>query len=81
MFTPFSVTGSSLDLLKTGDRGIVKFCKIQDKTIIKKFSSLGLTTGTTITVEQHFPTLIVKVGSILLEIDKELARAIYVRII
>ncbi|UKO95940.1 FeoA family protein [Nostoc sp. UHCC 0870] len=81
MFTPFSVTGCSLELLRLGERGIITFCKIPDKTLLKKLASLGLTTGVTITVEQEFPTLIIKVGSILLEINKDLSRAIYVRII
>lgn len=81
MFTPFTITGSSLDLLKVGDRAIIKFCNIQDKNILKKLKSLGLNTGVSITIEQDFPSLLIQVGSILLEIDKELARNIYVRII
>jgi ferrous iron transport protein A len=81
MFTPFTVNGSSLQLLKVGDRGIVKFCNIPDKNILKKLKSLGLNTGVTITIEQEFPSLMIQVGSILLEIDKELARNIYVRVI
>lgn len=81
MFSSFTVTGSSLELLKVGDRAIVKFCNIQDKAILKKLQSLGLTTGVIITVEQIFPSLIITVGSILLEIDKELARCIYVRLL
>jgi ferrous iron transport protein A len=81
MFTPFSIAGCSLELLRLGEKGIVTSCKIKDQAVIKKLISLGLTTGTTITVEQEFPSLLIKVGNILLEIDKELARAIYVRII
>ncbi|MEA5564668.1 MULTISPECIES: FeoA family protein [unclassified Anabaena] len=81
MFTPFSVAGCSLELLRLGEKGIVISCKIQDQAVMKKLISLGLTTGTNITVEQEFPSLLIKVGNILLEIDKELARAIYVRII
>ncbi|MBD2365214.1 ferrous iron transport protein A [Anabaena minutissima FACHB-250] len=81
MFTPFSVSGCSLELLRLGEKGIVTSCKIQDQAVMKKLISLGLTTGTNITVEQEFPSLLIKVGNILLEIDKELARTIYVRII
>ncbi|WP_224091649.1 FeoA family protein [Nostoc sp. MS1] len=81
MYSPFTVTSSSLELLKVGDRGIVKFCNIQNKSVLKKLKSLGLTTGVVITVQQDFPTLIITVGSILLEIDKELARSIYVRVL
>lgn len=81
MFTPFSVAGCSLELLKLGEKGIVTFCKVQDQAVLQKLRSLGLTTGSSITIEQEFPSLLIKVGSILLEIDKELARAIYVRIL
>ncbi|MCF4965735.1 FeoA domain-containing protein [Nostoc sp. CMAA1605] len=81
MFTPFSVAGSSLELLQLGEKGIVTFCQVPDQTLLKKLKLLGLTTGTSITVVQKFPVILIKVGSILLEIDKELARTIYVRII
>jgi ferrous iron transport protein A len=81
MYSPFTVTSSSLELLKVGDRGIIKFCNVQDKNIIKKLNSLGLTTGVMISVKQDFPSLIITVGTILLEIDKELARSIYVRLL
>jgi ferrous iron transport protein A len=81
MFTPFSVTGCSLELLQVGEKGIITSCKIQDDIILKKLKSLGVTTGTSITLEQQFPSLIIKVGKILLDVEREVARAIYVRIL
>lgn len=81
MFTPFSVTGCSLELLKPGERGIVIFYKTLDKTIRKKLISMGITSGTIITLEQQFPSWIIKMGNISLTIDRETARAIYVRVI
>ncbi|MBN3894332.1 MAG: ferrous iron transport protein A [Nostoc sp. NOS(2021)] len=81
MFTRFSVTGCSLELLRTGEQGIVTFCKSQDETILKKLISMGVTPGTTITLEQHFPSLIIKVGNTSLALDMESIRAIYIRII
>ncbi len=81
MFTPFSVTGCSLELLQVGEKGIITFCKIQDDIILKKLKSLGVATGTTITLEQQFPSLIIKVGKILLDVEREVARTIYVRIL
>lgn len=81
MFTPFSVTGCSLELLKPGDKGIVTVCKTQDQTIRKKLISMGIKTGTNISVEQHFPTFLIKAGNIAMTIDRELARAIYVRVV
>ncbi|MBE9038626.1 FeoA family protein [aff. Roholtiella sp. LEGE 12411] len=81
MFTPFSVTGCSLELLKVGERGIITFCNSQDETILKKLTSMGVTPGTTITLEQHLPSLIIKVGNTSLPMDWESVRAIYVRVV
>ncbi len=81
MFNCFSVTGCSLELLRTGERGIVTFYKTQDETILTKLISMGVIPGTTITLEQHFPSLIIKVGNTSLALDVESIRAIYVRII
>ncbi|MBC1219266.1 FeoA family protein, partial [Nostoc sp. UCD120] len=54
MFTPFSVTGCSLELLRTGERGIVTFCKTQDETILNRLISTGITPGNAIILEQKF---------------------------
>ncbi|MEH2195341.1 MAG: FeoA family protein [Nostoc sp.] len=81
MFTHFSVTGCSLELLRIGERGIVTFCKSQDKTILNKLISMGVTLGTIITLEQHFPSLLIKIENTSLTLDIESIRAIYVRII
>ncbi|MEH2383332.1 MAG: FeoA family protein [Nostoc sp.] len=81
MFTDFSVTGCSLELLRTGERGIVTFCKSQDERILKKLILTGVTPGTTITLKQHYPSLIIKIGNTDLALDIESVRAIYVRII
>ena len=81
MFTRFSITGCSLELLRTGERGIVSFCKSQNETILNKLTSMGVTPGTTITLEQNFPSLIIKIGNTSLALDMESIRTIYVRII
>ncbi|NET00482.1 MAG: ferrous iron transport protein A [Sphaerospermopsis sp. SIO1G2] len=81
MFTSFTVTGCSLELLKPGDKGIVTVCKSQDETIRKKLIALGIRTGTNISVEQHFPSLVIKAANISLTIDRATARAIYVRVL
>ncbi|MDZ8257588.1 FeoA family protein [Nostoc sp. ChiQUE01b] len=81
MFTSFSVTGCSLELLRTGERGIVTFCKTQNKTILKKLISMGIVTGTHITLKQHFPSLIINIENIDFVLDLESVQAIYVRII
>ena len=81
MFTRFSVTGCSLELLITAERGIITSCKTQDKTILKNFLSIGIVTETHITLKQHFPSLIINIENIDFVLDLEIIRAIYVRII
>jgi len=81
MFTSFSVTGCSLELLGVGEQGIIAFCKIEDETILNKLISKGIIPGKYITVQQRFPLLIIKVENTYLSVDIESARAIYVRII
>jgi ferrous iron transport protein A len=81
MFTPFSVTGCSLKLLRTGERGIVTFCKSQDETILNRLISTGLIPGTAITLEQNFPLFSIKTKNTFLTLNAEMIQAIYVRII
>ncbi|RCJ38206.1 iron transporter FeoA [Nostoc punctiforme NIES-2108] len=80
MFTNFSVTGCSLELLRTGERGIVAFCKSQDKIILEKLISMGIVTGTHITLKQRVPSIIINIENIDFLLDLESARTIYVRI-
>jgi ferrous iron transport protein A len=42
---------------------------------------MGIKTGNTITVEQQFPTFIIKFGGLSMTINRQIARAIYVRVI
>ncbi|WP_353930924.1 FeoA family protein [Okeanomitos corallinicola TIOX110] len=81
MFTPFTVTGCSLELLKPGDKGIVTVCKTQDEKIRKKLIALGIRTGTNITLEQQFPSILIKAANVTMSIDRETARAIYIRVV
>ncbi|RAM52005.1 MAG: ferrous iron transport protein A [Hapalosiphonaceae cyanobacterium JJU2] len=81
MFNSFSVTGSSLELLKIGDQGIILFCNTQDEKILDQVISLGLTPGICFTLEQNFPNVVIKFNSKRLVINKEIASQIYVRIL
>ncbi|OYD94898.1 ferrous iron transport protein A [Nostoc sp. 'Peltigera membranacea cyanobiont' 210A] len=81
MFTSFSVTGCSLELLRTGERGIVIFRKTQDETILKKLISIGIIEGTNITIKQHFSSFILNIDNRDFVLDLESVRAIYVRVI
>ncbi|MEH2073157.1 MAG: FeoA family protein [Nostoc sp.] len=81
MFTSFSVTGCSLELLRTGERGIVIFCKTQDEKILKKLISMGIITGNHIIFKQDFPSFILNINNKDFVLDLESVRAIYVRVI
>ncbi|MBE9205853.1 FeoA domain-containing protein [Nostoc sp. LEGE 06077] len=81
MFTPFRVTGCSLELLNPGEQGIVTFYQTQDKKILEEITSIGITIGICITLEQKFPALVIKVDSHTISINQQIARNIYVRIV
>ena len=82
MFTQgFTVSGSSLELLKTGEQGIITCCQSTDEEIIKKLTVMGVTPGISITLEQRFPSFVIKVGPKYLALEKEIASTIYVRIV
>ncbi|MGG6296391.1 FeoA family protein [Leptolyngbya sp. AN02str] len=76
----FVVSGSSLRLLRVGERGVVaKFGKIDDR-IIQKLNALGITPGISITLEQRSPRFMVKVGSGRIALSEEMIRAVYVKV-
>ncbi|QLE39786.1 ferrous iron transport protein A [Nostoc sp. C052] len=81
MFTHFSVTGCSLELLRKGERGIVTFSKNQDETILKKLMLMGLTPGANITLKQKLPSFIIEIRNTDMALNIESIHAIYVRII
>ncbi|EFA68726.1 FeoA family protein [Cylindrospermopsis raciborskii] len=81
MFTPFTVVGCSLELLQTGEKGIVTVCQPQNEIIKKKLISMGIRTGTNIMVEQKLPVFIIKAANVSMTIDRETIGAIYVRVL
>jgi ferrous iron transport protein A len=76
----FSIAGSTLELLKAGERGVVVSCKSQDEYLVRKLIAMGVTPGTPITLEQRFPSFVIKAGHSRFAIDKQVARSIYVRV-
>ncbi len=67
--------------MNTGEKGIVTFCKVPNEQIRKQLKAISINTGNKITVIQKFPFWKIKVNNINLIIEREIARAIYVRII
>ena len=80
MFTPFTINGCSLKLLKPEEQGTVIFYQTQNHEIIKKLISMGITIGINITLKQNKPDLIIEIGDKSWEIEQEIASAIYLRI-
>lgn len=76
----FSITGSTLELLNPGERGIVLSCKSQDEYLVRKLIAMGVTPGTPITLEQRFPSFVIKAGHSRFAVDKQVASSIYVRV-
>jgi ferrous iron transport protein A len=76
----FTVCSASLNLMKTGEKGIVTRFRSSDETITHKLTAMGITAGMKITLEQRFPSYIIKTGNTRLTIDEMMARSIFVRI-
>ena len=76
----FSVCSASLNLLKTGEQGIVTRFRTSDEAITKQLTAMGMTPGMKITLERRFPSYVIKTGNMRLVLDEIIARAIFVRI-
>ncbi|MEB3291780.1 MAG: FeoA family protein [Synechococcales bacterium] len=79
--TAFSVQGTSLKLMRSGERGVItQIQPLQDATA-RKLKSMGFLRGQTICLEQRFPRFIVRVGAQRHALSESLLQAIYVRIV
>ncbi|GAB4224979.1 MAG: hypothetical protein Kow0049_01850 [Stanieria sp.] len=77
----FSVCYSPLSLLKPKEQGIITRFKNSDRTVRDKLTLMGINPGVKVTLEQNFPSFIVKFDLTHLVIDRETASSIYVRLI
>lgn len=81
MFTQgFSVYYSPLNNLETHAEGIITAIRNQDDRIISKLLSMGVYQGMPITLEQKFPSFIIKVGQTRLALDDKIASSIKVKV-
>ena len=62
MLDSFTASGSSLRVLKVGERGVIARIRGPNPTVTDQLSKLGLSPGTSITLEQRFPRFIVRTG-------------------
>ncbi|WAL58432.1 ferrous iron transport protein A [Thermocoleostomius sinensis] len=77
----FSISGSSLKLLKLGERGVVSRLNNVNDRITQKLSAMGIFPGVSISLEQRFPRFIIKVGCDRFALSQDLIQAIYIRIL
>ncbi|MDJ0573671.1 MAG: FeoA family protein [Xenococcaceae cyanobacterium MO_234.B1] len=81
MFTQgFSVHYSPLNFLGTKTQGIITAIRNKDDKIVKKLLSMGIHTGMQITLEQRFPSFVIRVGRTRIALDKDIASSIKVRV-
>ena len=81
MFTQgFSVHYSPLNFLGTKTQGIITAIRNKDDKIVKKHLSMGIHTGMQITLEQSFPSFVIRVGRTRNALDKDIASSIKVRV-
>ena len=81
MFTQgFTVQYSTLNYLGTKTQGVISGIKNKDDKIVKKLLAMGIHTGMQITLEQRFPSFVIRVGRTRIAIDKDIANSIKVRV-
>ncbi|MEL6229837.1 MAG: ferrous iron transport protein A [Cyanobacteria bacterium J06627_3] len=80
MFDSFTVSGSSLKLLKVGERVVIARIRETNSTVAEQLRRLGLSPGTTITLEQRCPRFVVRTRRGPLALSQSMIQSIYVRI-
>jgi ferrous iron transport protein A len=81
VMTEFSVQGTSLKLLRSGERGVITRIQPFQDTTANKLKAMGFMRGQTISLEQRFPRFIVRVGTQRYALSELLLNAIYVRVV
>ncbi|MBE9138682.1 ferrous iron transport protein A [Nodosilinea sp. LEGE 07088] len=79
MFTGFTVSGSSLPLMKVGERGIIARLASTDASAVRDLKALGLDRGKSIHLIERFPNFVVSTGGKQIALSKRLRQSIYVR--
>jgi ferrous iron transport protein A len=76
----FVVSGSSLKLLRLGERGVVCGLSQSNDRTVRQLKAMGITSGTSIVLEQRFPRFVIKVGGDRFALNHDLIQSIYVRV-
>ena len=67
----------TLSSVKRGNGGTVAALQTEDEAILRKLMAMGVSPGISITLEQRFPSYIIKVGRTCVALDRETAQTIY----
>ncbi|MBW4518436.1 MAG: ferrous iron transport protein A [Scytolyngbya sp. HA4215-MV1] len=82
MFTQkFTTLLSPLKLMRTGERGVVVRLSQSSDSIQQKLTTIGVTLGSHITLEQRFPRYIVWIDGDRIALNEDLLSAVYVRVV
>jgi ferrous iron transport protein A len=66
-----------LSSVKQGKGGTVAALKTEDEAIVRRLMAMGVSPGIFLTLEQRFPSYIIKVGRTRAAVDQETARIIF----
>ena len=80
IYQGFSVDYSPLDYLGAKTQGVIAAIRNKDEKIVKKLLAMGVHTGMQITLEQRFPSFVIRVNRTRIAIDREIANSIKVRV-
>lgn len=65
--------------LEIGKKAEIVYTLIKDKSLLERFSSLGLQPKRIIELKQKFPSFTIKLGNSLISFDRDVAKSIYVK--
>lgn len=80
MFSGFTVSGASLQVLNVGDRGTISRFTCTDPATLSHLQSLGLAPGSAIAITQRYPNFIISTEDGSLTLPPSLVSAIYLRL-
>ncbi|WOD40112.1 ferrous iron transport protein A [Nodosilinea sp. E11] len=80
MFSGFTISGASLQVLNVGDRGTISRFTRTDPSTLSHLQSLGLDQGKAIAVTQRYPNFMVSTEDGHLTLPPSLVSVIYVRL-
>ncbi|MEL7011357.1 MAG: FeoA family protein [Cyanobacteria bacterium J06588_4] len=76
----FSAQYCPLNYLGTKTQGMIAAIRNKDEKVVKKLLAMGVHTEMQITLEQRFPSFVIRVGRTRIAIDKNIASSIQVKV-